>query len=362
MIVYIAFFLLVTFLSLLSIAIKNNSIKYASFIFIGMLVALFAALRFEVGPDWFSYSDTLDQSILMLNSVVEDKLIITFTEPLFLVLMLPFKLLGIEYYYFSFCITTISVYLGLRLIWKFGHGAFLGVIIYLTYGYLANWSIMRQALATVLCYYYIFYYARFSVSKKVVYFLLIPFIHYSSFVFLFSFLLSKRINPSPKWMFIILISAFILGYSNFVFLFFSGLQFADFTLFVKVLEYYQNPDYSVSISTISAISEWGLIIFLLTKFRPIHGDDNYSELLKICFLGLAIYCLLGNISIIGARLAYYYKFSFIFLIPSLLKGFVVNKRILIAALFMVLSFVHFYSHFNNERDIDGTNPYIPYKI
>lgn len=285
---------------LFAIFARGNKRRASIIFFVVMLAALvFAALRFEFGPDYFQYRDiydTLDSigvaGYLSLNEHI---------EPLFLGILHAFP----NYFLFIAVQSLLwfgSVYLFLRNRYDY---RFLWLVVFLLYfdvnNILNNYVAIRTALVGI-----IFLIALpFLNDKKIIYVLLMMlafFIHNSSapLILLVFFNGNKRQNAGAyNYLYIL---AFYIGVLSFLFGDIISGSVADylFDLFPQAFgkySYYMDnvfTERSISIGNFIFLSMRIFIVFMLINGLTKESEPEYILFYKIAILMSLMSILFGN--------------------------------------------------------------------
>ena len=324
--------LIITVVLLTGVFFKKEDNKKGYFL-ASLILTFVAAFRFDVGWDYQTYYEAIDE--LFLPTLLR-------FEPLSLVIALPAILTGNPFLFFilsSFIIYPLAF-------WSFKKISpypSLSLIIYLGLFYLISCSIVRQAIAVSICLFAFRYVLSRSFFKYVLCISLAILFHYSAAVTLV-------IYPVYHWfkfkhIFIGLILCLLLR-----------------NILLGLLESYGlYADYLSRLNDMEggALTRYFyLLIFLSFFFIIKFGGYTIEErkMFSIIAIGLFAPYLLG--AAMGERIGYYFIIYYCYLIPKLLQGKKVYKRGLYAMVFSMyfLVMVYFTASIPGQK-----SAYTPYR-
>lgn len=309
---------------------KSNKI---GFLFVSCLLTGVAAFRFDIGWDYVSYYNILDNVILAG--------LIRF-EPFSLALCLPAIWLDNPFFFFisTSCIIYPLTFYSFR---KLSVSPALSLIIYLGLFYLVSCSIVRQALAVSICLYAYKYLQSSSFKKYCFCILLATLFHYSAAVSLIIYPIYRKGNF--KFIVVLLFAVFLL--KNVLFWILS--QYGLYTDYLDKLN-------EIAGGGFTRFFNWFVFISFFLCIKKDKYDLQEKRLLSIVIVGLMCPFMFGTN--LGERLGYYFILYYCYLIPILLQNKMYYKRCGYVFLFIsyFLVTIYYTSNIPGQKSV-----YVPYK-
>lgn len=321
--IYIFLYLLLAAFALLDLLKNGGKIKSVVFWASVFLLILVSSIRWNVGTDWYSYSDFY-RDILMYHSNPHN-----YMETGFTYYNLFFYYLGAPYS--VLLMASACLMIGLKAKVFFEHKKIMMICLFMFYCYyLADIFGVRQYLAIAICVYSL----RFVEAKR-----FLPFficiciassIHVTSIVFLFAYWI-YHIRYSPVLLYTVLFVAFFGGFFN------IGEKVAEFIMHlvgiesrvgVKLLDYLTHSDETVPgnpyISYAIGVAKRALFLPLFI-YRQRFIDETYKRkytgYLNLLVFGNFVYLLFMLGLPIIARLSTGFLFFEIFIIGFMITSF-----------------------------------------
>lgn len=334
--VYYFSVLLMFLLGVISLTSISKYTKLALGFAFFVLLLFLGGLRYEVGADWHSYNK-------IFNNTEPGKFFDLGIEPLFGILILIIKGIGLGYSGYVFLIFALSTSLKLSSIYKYSYNFFAALMIYFPIQFMSyDVNGIRQGLAIAI----IFCSLKYLLERKLKLYLILVLIatgfHYSAIIFL-PFYFISNIKLKPLLIHFIVVGSVTAGFllQNIILTYFlSKLTGGDSVYSDKVLSYSESEAFgkglSLGFSTIHRIAIFYL--FYLFYDKIVMKENLKNLLLNSYLISLVIYFLFSSIEIVAARGSLYYR-SFDILIIS---SFITIRKEFIYRVF-ILGLITFYS-------------------
>lgn len=332
---YIFLYLLLAAFALLDLLKNGSKVKSIAFWASVFLLILVSSIRWNVGTDWYSYSDFY-RDILMYHSNPYN-----YMETGFTYYNLFFHYLGAPYS--VLLAVSACLMIGLKAKVFFEHRKVMMICLFMFYCYyLADIFGVRQYLAIAICVYAL----RYVVSKRFLpFFILVCIassIHVTSIMFLLAYWLYS-IRYSPVLLYVVLFVSFIGGFIN------IGEKAAEVVMNlvgvnsrvgIKLLDYLKHSEETVPgnpyVSYAIGVAKRALFLPLFIyrqRFVDEEYRSKYTGYLNLLVFGNVIYLLFMLSLPIIARLSTGFLFFEIFIISLMIMSF---KNKWIRLLFFVL--------------------------
>lgn len=344
MIYYVVFFTL-TILSAceIFIGLKKKTKKIIT-IFVFLILLIICGTRWFVGTDFNHY---LRLYKYYHTSHKYDGIEITYYIASILMPSFKFVLL-----FFA----VIAVGLKIYTISKIKYSLF-SILIYFSFMFVSyDMGRMRQGLAISFLFLSIFYLNNKKIYKFIVLILLAFLFHRSSILFIIVYPLC-RIKLNKKLVITSLILTLILAFTHFDYYLIQILTKMPFL--GKYSNYLLNGVvyYNFSFNPLEYRR-----IFLIALFIAFSNDNKIHNLLKIYIFGVIIFYIFRDIPTISERVSYYFTFTEIILIPSMLYNKSSQTKLILYSIFVVYCFYYLYITINTNVLNEFFNcPYLPYQ-
>lgn len=346
-----------SFLDLIKISWVNARILL---VILFIVLWLFLGTR-SVGPDLWTYNSfyILVPPFPSLFSVFGEQLRLTLFEPGFLLLIGLCKFLGLNFNVFNLICSFFILYFTFKRLNKYSVGVFISVLIYLAYGYIYAFSVIRQVLAASIFFYSLEYLLQDKKWKYALGVLMACLFHYSAVIlFVFSFINKQRF--SSKFIILILTVFLLALYSNILRLGANAiLTLVPFFSPTKINQYLaEDGDFLGSVSIV-----WMAIlgICLCYRHKLEKFDARFNLYLNILWVGLAIYIISVGFGGFG-RVLLYFKLVYTLILPLFVV--LIKERIgrfLAVIVIAVMSFALYFASILTDTDYAIVNRYLPYR-
>lgn len=359
MIVYYTLLLLLILSSYLEV-VHNK--QYGWWWIIVISIIFIVGFRYEVGSDWFVY-------VLYYNKARPDVWDAVFNgefEPVYMVLMLTCKSLGLSSQFFLSVVSMISIGVLIFAIKKM-NGQLLRtsfLIYFCLHFFHFQLNMIRHGIAASIIFLSLYYIS----GNKVVKFLLCVFcaslFHKSSIVFLILYFVVRQ-NYSKKTIIIMIAGAFLI----YMYVGMSGVLDV-LPLFQDKIDYYLNDYYGGHIEDFSYGVSLGLLFLcflsLYSRFGPLNvayvEKPLFRVLINTTFIAFILGLSLNQIPIIIERYVSILNTTIIVLFPLLMNGFKEKRRRLAVWYVIVLYCILLFSKNLSLNPDTKTNQFLPYKM
>ncbi|MGL5616056.1 MAG: EpsG family protein [Sarcina sp.] len=307
-----------------------KAIKTVVFWGIIAFLILFSGLRFFTGLDFITYRWMFDMSKLHIRA--------DHVEYGYYFLNLLIGKFTNNPQWIYLVMATATLLLKATFIKKGSKKIYLSLFIYFSMFFLVyDMGQMRSSLAQAIGFIGILFYLRGQKKISIVFILLGSIFHSSELILLLIFVFGEKYIESKKIIIgyiIFLILGQLLNLHNIGTL--AG-KFPTSHLAVQINHYTTNPIFASKIGlSFSVIFDFLMVMFILI-FRKIYNinDKRFNFLSNMYILGVYIFLLFNNYSVLGIRLGNYFKLSIIILIPLML-GKIESKKIKYLILFIFI--------------------------
>lgn len=333
-IVYYCLLLLFYFLGILEIVICNK--KDISFLHHLALIFLifFVGLKTAGGTDFLSYGNIFQNVSRDVSFALSSGII----EPLFVLLIYTVYIIGGGFQLFYLIVATINLSIKVHIFDKLVPYLFPALLIYFVGLFFERDNDgIRQGFSIAFCYLSIIPLLADRRKQFLFLNLIACLIHYSSIVFLLSYVLNK-IRISDFYVFLIVALAFVFP--------FLGLSLFDLLLgivpipavTIKLSQYADNSVYSANLGiNIGLIFRFFILCLFIYYHRSLKIAQNLYNLLRNGFaFAIVLSLLFSDFEIIAHRLPYAFREFQIMIVPFFLtiakgKG---NKIVLLTIIFV----------------------------
>ena len=309
---------------------------------------LFTGLRYETGPDFFSY-----------QGIFSDPLLRKDMEPFFHFLMTMLARAKLGYVYFLFFVAALSITIKTYSIQKYSPYFFLSIVIALPVTFLSDMGQIRFSLAISTLWLSIPYILDKKLLKYTLVILLAASMHYSSLVFFpVYWICNKKINI--YLIFGIWMACYFLSFTKFNEWFSSSVFNIGITEFTDKTNLYAEEDtgggrYGVSLfGLLSKI----LVVILVYFTLPDETGRLQRILLNIYFIGGCFFFLFSFSEIYGTRFSLYFLSVEALAVPvAIQKIRDIKLHYLLISTFIIKAFYQYYTLVY----ISYPDMYLPYK-
>lgn len=346
MVVYILFYIFIFFSAILSFKNIEKKIAVNLFYFTSFLFFIFIGFR-SCGYDLLVYFDIYDT----IKSG-DDALGI---EPGFSF----FCTISPNFRFLLLLVAFTTIFLHSKYIFKYSTQPLLSLLIISGTILLPTFmGQMRQGIAIGLI---AFTFNYLNQKKYHLYFLFLilgVLFHFSAIVAIIFVLVPKKIQKLNYYIITIVISIFIFQFLQLYVLKFLNL-FPDFVYFEKILSYSESDDEKVGLNTAILIRIF--VLFLGYANREKINKSYFPQMLNVYHLSIVFYLIFGQIiPQLSTRGTLYLSYFDIVLIPLIISEMVGYKKIIIVAIFVLLTFFRIFKFLN--EDISNDSVYIPYTL
>lgn len=347
---------LVSFVDLVKVqAINRTGILIGIF----MLMLLFLGTR-TVGPDLDTYEifyNTTPSSSALLASFAKYSAETLF-EPGFLILIGICKSLHFSFNGFNLVCSFIILYIFFKGTVRLSSAVFVSILVYLAYGYIYAFSVIRQVMAASIFFYGLQY---LLIDKKwtyACYVLIACMFHYSA-VILFIFCVINKNRVSSKMILLVVGSSIAAVYSGILSMIAQRILFLIPFFSEKKINQYLEVDDSF-IGSVSLV--WMLILIICLSYRRKFEriDGRFNLYLNVLWIGLTVYAFSVGFGGFG-RVLLYFKLIYVLVLP--LFVIVIKERIgkaLCIVLIGIMCFTFFFASIIGDTRYSDVNRYLPY--
>lgn len=328
---YLVFLLLILFLFALSLDKRGAYYKSQIFFFIFIIISCIASIRFDVGWDYRSYYQLLENRDPHIDSM----------EPLS---SLFFKISFWFPPYFIFIIYAVPTYFIIYLTFKrFSYSLGLSTIIYLSLIYLNSLCIIRQGLAMSICLFGYSYIKERKVYKYILCIIIGCLFHYSAIVCLFIYPIYHYGSLKRAFIFCIIL---IISKPLTIYL---VLNYTTYGRYFEIIDEQTGGKLVQFFYFLLFIS-----IFIIIKHS--NFKDEEQKMMKIILFAFPFPFIFG--AALGGRLSSYLNIYYCLFIPLLLQNKYNYKRLIYITIFSIyfLLTVFYSSNIDNQRPA-----YTPYR-
>ena len=298
------------------IAIKEVY-KKMILIFLLLILALFAGLRYQCDNDYDEYVRIYNQVPTVVEFVKGGfNLTDIYGEPLFIITNILFKTLGAADYIYLTFISFINLFFLYKSIIAFSRYWFISLFLYVSLLYLGGgFTQIRFGVATTLAWYGLVQYFNGKIKGSIIAIFCATMFHISAISIIIVFLANRFLKMNTFAVLVISVFSVLITLFSF-----GGLLGNFLTLFIGDSRYesYLSSDlYSGKANSISIyIYCVCILIFWFFKNQMVKdfGDKRYYFLLKIGLMAVLFGALFNQISILS-RFGLILQFCFIFILP-----------------------------------------------
>lgn len=356
------FYIIIYIFLLISSLHKNIYLKEVLKYFFIIFFAFICAIRDGVGTDFENYVLYFDRAPT-LNQIFNNDFL---TEPLFWILCSLSKTLSIGSVGLFFLVSIISTLVLLKLSnWIIPkHFLLVFLVFYVLFLGRFQFNTIRHGLMVVFVWWAFLYIKERSLVKFLVLIIISSLFHIVGLVFLpFYWVLNNEI--SGKRMFLLLISAFLLGRFVPVFDYLLNILPGGTIFFEKTLyyttDYYvdENPELGYTLGLFFNVLLLFLCLFMRKRFN---AYEHFNLLINSLFLGIFLFLLFNKFGVFVERLTSCFYLSLIFLIPMILITVPQNKstKLLFYIIFVMYTLFILFKNFT-ATELDGSYQFIPFK-
>lgn len=277
-------------------------------------------LRFGVGADYLSYEIMyLKMDIRYLEYSMD---LFPKVEPLFKIIMMLSKFIGIPYHVFVASLNTFIAAIVLIWIERNSSNFFLSSLLYFSMFFLFwNLSAVRQGLTMALMFYVFFNREdKFTIKQKIFITIVSSLVHVASLIIVIIYVASKWKWNRKKLLIILALSPFIKYLLKPEFL----MVFSNFPLMGKVIKYLsQDPisffQFTSLVRLLFFVAIWLHYDLLLEKFR------DQEKLINFSILSLLLYFFVPVSKVIATRITIYGYFLTIIVFPMIVSLYEQSK-------------------------------------
>jgi hypothetical protein len=279
-----------------------------------IFLALFAGLRFETGFDYYSYLEWYEKAYSFESILSQVK------EPGLLFLFYPFNRLELGFPAALFFVTALSITIKAWVIYRWSNNVFVSLILLVgLYLLIDEMGQVRNALASAIIFSTAYALINRDPKKFFSLYIAATIIHYSSIVFILSYILTKTKKLySWNFIFFVLSAAFLLALIKPLTAFISvidlvvpdGLSY-KYYLFRIIEENKSRP-----IVTLGLI--WHLSVFFFLRYsldRKFEPFSGFGTLLNTYFIGIILLITLSESEALAGRTAQPFLIFTIILAP-----------------------------------------------
>ena len=289
-------------------------------------------LRFGVGADYFAYGEIYYR---MDPSNINNSLkLFPDVEMLYRLVNLVFRSFGVPYHLFIGTLAALMMMITLKWIEGFEENFELSVLLYFAmFFFVWNLSAMRQGIAIGLLLYVFFNTKKdYSLKVKLLISIIMFFIHASSIVVFFLYMLST-LKWNKKSLLIALVFGLII---NLIPISQLALHLENIPYLNKIL-YYIDPIH-ISIFSFSSLVRLLFFTLVFTHYDRLIEQERLSKvMLNFTLLSFILYFFLMFSSLLASRLSVYGYILMIIILPSIISTYS-NKQIRKIAFSFILAF------------------------
>lgn len=351
MLPYVFLFSIIYFCALFDVTKGNYKIKNLVFLFLVIIITLFAGLRHNIGADYLGYYSYFNKATISLFSDLEIG---------FEVLAVFVRTIFNSYEFFVLTLVTLTfvfIYMAIKNL-AFSNMYLIPLYVY-SIQYLLGGPMgqMRQALAIAILLYSIKFIIDGNLKKFLFTVLMASSMHVTSIIFLIAYAVNY-IKISKTLILTSLAAVVILGNTPLpreLLLQLSSMLNMD--IFTSLGQYVTSERYGMEYDgSILAYIERLLILFVTLYFYKDSKDKKVKTLILIYWISLLIFFLFIDISILAQRLSRPFKLVEIFLYGYILQSFTNNKYLRVVG-YLILSLLLYKPIF---MIISRPYQYIPY--
>jgi EpsG family len=351
MVPYVLLFSIIYICALFDVTKGNFKIKNLIFLFLVIIITLFAGLRHNIGADYLGYYSYYKKATISLFGDLEIG---------FEVLAVFVRTIFNSYEFFVLTLVTLTFVFMYKAIKNLAFSNMYLIPLYVfSIQYLLGGPMgqMRQALAIAILLYSIKFIIDGSFRKFLFAVLMASCIHVTSIIFLIAYAVNY-IKISKTLILTSMATVVMLGNTSVprdVLLQLSTMLNID--IFATLGEYVTSERYGMEYEgSILAYIERLLLLFVTLYFFKDSKDKKVKTLILIYWISLLIFFLFMDISILAQRLSRPFKLVEIFLYGYILQSFTKNSYLRVVG-FLILSLLLYKPIF---MIISRPHQYIPY--
>lgn len=347
-----------TFILLALLGIRANMGKRKSIIIATIPLLIIAIFRYGVGADYFSYKYIYTSSIG--KSFSDIKISHPDIDSGYLLLGIPFQILGISYEVYFSIITVLILLFILKWIYDNSENIPLSLMVYYSmFFFVWNLSAIRQGLVISLSLFLVFNNkSKLSFIAKMLVIFLLCFIH-SSAVLLFFIVLISNLKYTKKIHLVLLGLSIVLAFMplNSILVYFDFIPGIE-----RFLSYISEGKNPLDFSGLSRLVIYFSVFF---NYDRLMKEEKNKKIVNLFLVGIALYFVMSVSQVAAARFGIY-TFTFLIIIfPQIVKTYNSNllmKRLSMLAL-VLFSTLFLFKELDTMVDQTGlvlTSRYVPF--